>query len=99
MTMTADQIRNAIHTYYPSLWALINKPGVYDVLAQAVDQNWPGTRVQAALEQTPYFQSTPVQIRQWDALLATDPATASQQKSMVADVINHLQAQLGIQVP
>jgi hypothetical protein len=80
---------------YPSLIPLLSKPGVFDVMSKAVQENWPSTRLQSALEATPYFQSTPQASRTFDVLVATDPATAHQKVSDADRMVRTLQGSLG----
>jgi hypothetical protein len=84
---------------YPALIPLLAKPGVFDVMRQAVDPgpdgNWPPERLKAALEATPYFQQTPQEQRTFDVLIATDPATGHQRVSDADRMVRTLQGQLG----
>lgn|SRR5678809_617799 len=97
--MDLNQIYIAIQSQYPDIWGLVNKPGVLDVLSQAVQENWPSSRTQAALEQTQYFQSTPYSQRAWEVTYATDPATSQQRKAAIQKKITDTAHTLGIDVP
>lgn len=98
-TMSQAEVMSLIQSQYPALWPLINKPGVLDVLTQAVENNWNQARLQAALEATPYFQQTPEGQRQIDVLAATDPATYQQRANNYATIIHNTMAQLGLPDP
>lgn len=96
--MTEEELDNAIRTNYPSVWSLINQPGVRDVLRQAIEGNWPSSRTQVMLQQTPYYTQTSDTQRQWDILLATDPATARQRGDAMTLQVLHAAQTLGIQL-
>lgn len=87
---------NKLQTQYPQAIPLLQQPGVMDVYKQAIDENWTPERLQAALEQTPWWQNTTAPVRQWQALQATDPATATQKIEDTKRIIDDLQKQLGV---
>lgn len=88
-----------IQAQYPQLMPLLQKPGVFEAVANAVQNNWPQARLQAALEATPYFQQTPDTQRQVDVLAATDPATYQQRATQTGDTITRIRNELGLPDP
>lgn len=96
--MTEEELIAAIQTNYPTIWAIINRPGVYDVLRQAIENNWPPSRTQVALQGTEYYKTTSDTSRQWDALQATDPATAYQRNMEMTQRVAKIVAQTGAQL-
>ena len=92
------QILAGIEKEFPQAIPLLKQPGVLDVYAQAIDQGWTGDRVEAALEQTPWWTSTPDVQRQWQALQITDPATAKVRAAATQRMFVDAQKQLGMSV-
>ena len=92
------QILAGIEQEFPQAIPLLKQPGVLDVYAQAIDQGWTGDRVEAALEQTPWWTSTPDVQRQWQALQITDPATAKVRAAATQRMFVDAQKQLGMSV-
>lgn len=87
---------NKIQTEYPQAIPLLSQPGVMAVYQQAIENNWPPERLQAALEQTPWWNQTPAEVRQFQALQATDPATAAEKIEQTRRIIDDLQRELGV---
>lgn len=96
MALTEEQFQRDLQARYPEIWAVLNKPGVYQVVRQAIEENWPLNRLQVALEGTEYFKTTPDTTRQWDILLATDPATAKQRGDDFTNRVLAIAQQYGI---
>lgn len=92
------QLLATIRDRFQSLWPFIQKPGVFKVLADAINGGWSDIEVQDALQHTEYFLNTPIAARQWDALQATDPATATQKAALVKRTIDDLEKQLGVKL-
>lgn len=87
---------NQILQEFPQAGALLNQPGVLQVYLQAVSEGWSSDRIEAALENTDWWKNTDQSTRQWQALSATDPATASQKLQDAQITLQNLQDQLGI---
>lgn len=81
---------------YPQFMPFLQQPGVFKVLADSVNGTWSDTQTQAALQNTEYFKSTPLAVRQWHALQYTDPATASQKATDTKSVLDDLIRQTGV---
>ncbi len=75
-----DQIMDLIRQQYPELVPILSRPGVWDAISQAVQENWSPARLQASLQNTPYYRDTSDTARQWDILSSVDPATAQQRR-------------------
>lgn len=93
------QIIGLINQQYPELLPLLQKPGVWDAVASSVAENWTANRLQAALQNTEYYRSTPASKRSWDILRAVDPETANQQFGRTAEIVNRQAASLGLAYP
>ena len=91
-----------INDEFPQYVPILQQPGVFDVFvryAQAKSSGinpWTPDQLLAELHKTPYYQSTPAPVRQFDLLLATDPATAAQKIEQTKRIIDDLQRQTGI---
>lgn len=78
-----DLVRQ-IQSEYPAIFALLNKPGVFDAALRIVEAEQPGNtpmtaaQITATLQATPYYQSTPQAGRDFDTKTALDPASARQ---------------------
>ena len=92
------QILAGITSEFPAAIPLLKQPGVLDVYTQALDEGWNSQRLEAALEQTPWWKSTPDTVRQWQALQITDPATAQQRAAATKRLFDDTEAQLGVKV-
>src|SRR5713101_5340233 len=92
-----------IKAEHPDIFSLLNKPGIMDVAAKimrAEDSGtpWTDAQITAALQATPYFQTTPTEQRSWDILAATDPATAQVRGQQSAQWVVNLSQQLGVKL-
>lgn len=86
---------------HPDVFGLLSKPGVFSLAmdmmkAEVAGQPWTTDQVSARLQATPYFQHTDANARAFDALLATDPATARQTVEKASRTIHDLESQLGV---
>lgn len=70
---TDDEIRRL----YPNLAYLLDTPEVGQVLRQAATEGWDASRLQGALFNTQWWQTTEANVRTWDNKVAQDPATAN----------------------
>lgn len=70
------EVAAVVNERFPQYAPILSKPGVWQVLEQAINEKWTPDRLQAALQNTEYYRTTTESERMFDALLATDPATA-----------------------
>lgn len=89
---------NKVREMYPALGALINQPGVQQVLLDAANNEWPPEKLQAQLENTTYWKTTTKQQRAWDIAVATDPATAQRQFFLGAKRVQDMRSKLGVSI-
>lgn len=87
-----------INEQYPQAMALLSQPGVFQVYADAINNNWSADRITAALQNTQWWKTTPNPERQWLALQSTDPATAQQKIDLVVRQVNDIESQLGVKL-
>jgi hypothetical protein len=87
-----------INQQYPSAMAILQQPGVFQVYADAINGGWSGDRIEAAIEQTPWWKTTAAPARQWQALQATDPATAQQKITQYQKWIADASAATGVKL-
>jgi phosphoribosylformimino-5-aminoimidazole carboxamide ribonucleotide (ProFAR) isomerase len=85
-----------IQTQYPQALSILSQPGVMEVYRQAIDGSWSPERLQAALQTTPWWTQSNASQRQWQALQATDPATAAQKVEQTQRIIADLSKELGV---
>lgn len=72
---------------YGALGALFNIPELTPILTQAVQNGWSANLIQTKLMQTTWWKTTTASQRQWDQLVAEDPAsTKSQVDSLVGNI-------------
>jgi hypothetical protein len=81
---------------FPQYIPFLYQAGVFQVLADSINGKWSDIDTQAALQHTKYFTERSLVQRQWDALQATDPATAGQRVVDKKRIIDDLGQQLGI---
>lgn len=96
--MTRDEVLAAVQQNYPAIFAIINQPGIFDVMDQAFSDPmlpWTSAQITEALQQTPYFQQTSQSARNWDVLLAVDPATARQRGDLMTQQVLSTADRLG----
>lgn len=85
-----------INEQYPDIVPLLGKPGVFQAVANAINENWPAERLTSALRATEYYQNTDAQRSQWDILQAVDPATARRQAAETKVKFDRVVGSLGI---
>jgi hypothetical protein len=88
-----------IQSQYPQAMAIITQPGVAAVYVQAVKEGWSGDRLEAALENTEWWKTSPAPVRAWQALQATDPATAAQKGADTKRLFDDISKQIGLTAP
>lgn len=80
----------------PSLeWAL-GVPEVAGILQQAASQNWTDSQLTAALQGSDYYKSHSAQIRAWQALQTSDPASAARNLQAAEASLRAQAASLGL---
>lgn len=90
-----------IQKNHPDIWAILDKPGMLPVAldivkAEQAGQPWADAQITSALQATPYYQTTPGNVRDWDILRATDPATAKARMALTIRTVKDLSAELGV---
>lgn len=79
------QILTEIATKYPTQWPFLQQhPDVLKVFMENFDGHMSDTQFQNALQQTAYYKGTNQDQRNWDQLVITDPATATQRYQAAA---------------
>lgn len=83
---------------YPSLAYLLNDPEVGPLLLQAVDPEHPFdiATFQQKVKETNWWKTSSASQRQWETLLATDPATANQQADQWKQTLKAEAEQAGV---
>jgi hypothetical protein len=83
---------------YPSFAFLLNDPEIGPLLLQAIDPNvgFDFASFQAKIMQTNWWKTSSASQRQWETLLATDPATANQQAEQWKQTLKAEAEQAGI---
>ena len=70
------------------------------MLAQAVNPDtaadWPPARIEGALRATDYYKQTPKSRRDWDVLVAQDPATATEKFNKAKQQVDDAMRQTGV---
>jgi hypothetical protein len=95
-------ILQLINDEFPQYLPLLQKPGVFDVFSRYAQAKsgggnpWTPDQLLAEYHKTEYYQSSTDQMRQWDLLQATDPASAAQKRDMAARMISDAQKATGI---
>ena len=100
MALDFWQVLEAIGQQYPQLIPILSKPGVFDALSNAINDplNWPPARVEAAVQQTEWYQNTNKSMREWELKKAVDPATVRQTMEKYRAFVEDAQSQLGIKL-
>lgn len=99
--LTLAEIRQKIAEQYPTVLAILDKPGVWDALAEAIQGGWgpQSDRFLVRMKQTEWYRNTPSSERDWYIHSAIDPASAQQELGEVSQRINNLRNQTGIELP
>lgn len=82
--------------HFGALAAFLDVPEVGSIITQAATGGWTAERLQVALADTNWWKTTTASQRQWDARVATDPATAQAEVTAMADNIRTLLEQEGV---
>lgn len=99
--LSLDQIRQKIAEQYPTVMSIMNKPGVWDALVEAIQGGWgpSSDRFKVRMQQTEWYRQTPATERDWYIHSAIDPASAQQEIGEVSQRINNLRNRTGIELP
>lgn len=83
---------------YPSFAYLLNDPEIGPLLLEAIDPNkgFDAATFQAKIMQTNWWKTSSASQRQWETLIATDPATAEQQKSQFSNTLAESARRAGV---
>ena len=92
------EIVGLISQRFPQYLPILSQPGVFQVLADAINQQWTPDRIFTALQDTEYFRSTTDAQRAWDILAATNPATAGQKAAEADRMVRIALGNLGVQL-
>lgn len=93
--LSETQIMDLLSAQYPQYLPLLQKPGIHDVLFEAVRNNWSAARLTAGLEATQYYRTSSSAARTWDLLQIVDPATAAQKMDTTKKKMYQLAATTG----
>lgn len=94
--LSQDAVMELIRAQYPELIPILEKPGVRDALFTSVQNNYTPARLQAALQATSYYRTTPAQQRAWDILSTVDPTTAASKVGQSRFNVQNAAAEAGI---
>ncbi len=88
--------RDTAKSLYGYLGWFVDHPEVGPIILQAASEGWDAMRLQGALVNTHWWQNTAESARQFDALLAMDPATAKRRITETATSIKLQAEKFGI---
>ena len=93
---SAADMQTAIDRYGPQFQVYLQQPSLAPVIIQAAKEGKDANWVLAELQKTDYWKATQDSSRQWDQLLITDPASASQQLQQSVNVVQDKVKSAGI---
>lgn len=85
-----------IYEQFPELVPILQKPGVFQVLVDSINNNWSDDRRNAALAQTDYYKNNDAAHRYWDVFSSTDPASAKTRGEAGARLVTDTASALGV---
>lgn len=83
---------------YPYLGPFLDRPEISNLIYQAASNGWSQGELQAAVEKTDYWKSTTESQRNWDRLVAIDPASAQRQFFLQAENVQNMRTRLGVNI-
>lgn len=83
---------------YGYLGWFVDHPVIGPIILQAAQEQWDIGRLQGALAKTSWWKKTSETARRWDALVASDPATAERRRDETSVSIGLLAARLGMRL-
>lgn len=93
---TAGDIDSYIRTNYPYLAAFLGNPEIGPILRRAAAEGWDTGRLYGAVQQTEWWRRTSSSAREWEMLIAEDPAEAAARAAEVAAMIQNRARTLGL---
>ena len=93
----ASIIREFAGQHFGALAVYLDIPEVGPLLTQAAQQGWSLAKLNQELTNTAWWKSTTAPQRQWDALVASDSATAGQQVTEMAAKVSEFLSQQGLE--
>src|SRR6186997_1907550 len=94
----SSALRKKIADQYPAFDYLLDIPEVANLLAKASQEGWDTTRLQSQLYATRWWKTHSETARNWDTVVATDPAEAKRQRSIRIDEVANEVRRLGIKM-
>lgn len=95
-TMSPAEARDQAKALYGYLGWFVDHPEIGPLLIKGATEGWDAARLQGALAKTKWWRTTSESARQFDALLISDPATASRRIKETALSFRLQAAQLGV---
>lgn len=98
------ELLGAINSTHPEVIPLLQKPGMFQAVADAMNAAangtpWTPAQYDARLQQTPYYQTTDLAMRQLDVLQFSDPATFQAKAKIASDSLMRISQETGITMP
>lgn len=87
-----------IRSNWSYMGAFLSNPEIGPILRQAALEGWDEGRMYGAVQSTDWWRSTASTARQWDALVAEDPASAAAQAGQTAAAIQNRARSLGLSI-
>lgn len=84
-----------VRAKFPSYVMYLADPEMGPLLLQAAQENWDGTRLQTAIQNTNFWRTTSDAQRTWDNQVALDPAAADRQRQAQLLKVSQEFTQLG----
>lgn len=97
MALTAAQ-RAEIRRKFPSFAYLLNEPELASLFGRAVQEGWGPGEFQSQLMATRWWKTHSETARNWDTVVATDPAEAARQRNIRRSEIANEVRRLGVNV-
>jgi hypothetical protein len=94
----SSALRKKISDQYPAFDYLLDIPEVANLLAKASQEGWDTTRLQSQLYATRWWKTHSETARNWDTVVATDPADAKRQRAIRIDEVANEVRRLGIKM-
>jgi len=91
-------VEQAISAKYPFMAAFMNHPEVGPLLRRAAELGWGEAELYGAVQNTSWWQSTSAAARQWELLVAEDPAEAGRLSGQTASTMFNRAKSLGVDI-
>lgn len=89
-------IDDYIRSNYGNLAAFLNDPEIGPILRKAASEGWDMARLFGAISQTNWWKTSSQSVREWDMLMAEDPAEAAARAGQVAAMVQNRANTLGL---